>query len=125
MEKYFWFVKESKYDVYLADTLVAIELTTNGKIYMKTEPFSINDLIVIKIIENMNYKHNKKVLNVLFKFIEKIYKKGYTVSKNKYIRQKRKDIMKAIEIIENIWIKSKVRKNQLEMSTDFTDLRLE
>ena len=124
MEKYFWFIKEPKYDVYLADTLVAIELTTNGRIYMKTKPFLINELIVKKIIKNMKYKHNKKVLNVLFKFIEKIYKKGYTVSKHKYIRQKRKDIMRAIEIIENIWIKSKVKKNQLEFSMEFENMRL-
>ena len=125
MEKYFWFIKESKYDVYLADTLLAVMITCNGPEYMKTTKFVITDVIVIDIICNMKYKHNKKVLNVLFKFIEKIYKKGYTVSKHKYIRQKRKDIMNAIEIIEKIYIKSKVRKNQLQMSVDFTDLRLE
>jgi len=124
MEKYFWFIKEVNYDVYLADTLQAVMCTHNGPEYMKTTKFAITDIIVVDIVKNMNIKHNKKVLNILFKFIEKVYKKGYTVSKNKYIKQKRKDIMKAIEIIEEMWIKFKVNKNRLEMSMDFTDLHL-
>ena len=124
MRKYFWFILEEKYDVYLADTLQAVMLTFNGPQYMKTQSFYLNDQIVLQFENNMKYKHTKEVLNIFLKFIEKIYKKGYTTTKNMYIKQYREDIMNAIKVLEKHWIKYKEKQNQLEMSMDFSELCL-
>jgi len=128
MDKYFWFFKKEKSADYLSDTLIAVMRTSNGPDYMKTRDcrkrFHIKSKVVKEIVEIMKYKHTDNTLNSLLRFIERIYKEGYSMSKYKYIRDKRPDIMKAITIIETNILKYLNKKHALEMSMYFQDIDL-
>ena len=126
MDNYFWFFKKEKSAAYLSDTLIAVMRTSNGPKYMKTRDcskrFHIKSKVVKEIVEMMKYKHNNNTLNSLLKFIERIYKEGYSMSKYKYIREKRPDIMKAITIIETNMLKYQNKK--LHVLKNFENLHL-
>ena len=128
MDKYFWFFKKEKSAAYLSDTLIAVMRTSNGAKYMKTRDcrkrFHIKSKVVKEIVEIMKYKHTDNTLNSLLRFIERIYKEGYSMSKYKYIRDKRPDIMKAITIIETNMLKYQNKKHELEMTMYFEDIQL-
>ena len=87
--------------------------------------FDMKSKVISEIVENMNYKHNVTTLISLLKFIENIYKQGYTVSKYQYIRYKRPDIMNAIKIIDNWWSNYLLKKKELKFSMEFDNLRLD
>ena len=128
MEKYFWFFKKKTSAIYLSDTLIAVMMTPNGPKYMKTREshkmFHTKSKVVKEIVQNMKYKHKDRTLNALLKFIESIYKEGYSISKYKYITEKRPDIMKAIQIIETNILKYKDRKNELELSINLNEVHI-
>ena len=128
MDNYFWFFKKEKSAAYLSDTLIAVMRTSNGPKYMKTrdcrKKFHIKSKAVKEIVEMMKYKHNDNTLNSLLSFIERIYKEGYSVSKYKYIREKRPDIMEAITIIEMNILKYQNKKHELYMSMDLKNIHL-
>ena len=129
IKSYFDFFNDTELSLYITDSLLAVMRTTNGPNYMKTKneykTFDKRNCVVKSIDKNMIYNHNSKTFNFLLKFIESIYKNGYVFTKYEYIRKQRPDIMKAIRIIENQRIKYLNEKNQLEMSMDFEDLRLD
>ena len=109
MESYFDFYKNSSVNSkYLNDILMAVMLTDNGAKYMTYNCYNENTFYEIK--KNMMYPYNQE----LFLFIEKIYKNGYTISKNQYILER-----KSVQIIEKNYIKYLKRKNMLELSMDF------
>jgi len=128
MDKYFWFLKKEKSAMYLSDTLIAVMRTSNGSMYMKTrdchKKFHTRSKVVKEIVKMMNYKHNDKTLNALFRFIESIYKEGYNKSKYKYIREKRPDIMKSIAVIEMNMLKYQRKKQNLIISANLKDMHL-
>ena len=121
MESYFWFHKDA---VYLSDALLSVMRTHNGPEYMKTKdrnkPFDKRNHTIRNISNHMNNTYPE-----ILKFIENIYKDGFCVTKYKYIRNERPDIMKAIRIIEYNWIQYLYKKHSLEFSMDFENMRLE
>ena len=119
MESYFWFHKDA---VYLSNGLLAVMSTCKGAEYMKTKDRN-------KLFDKRNHtvkaicqKANK---TSVLKFIENIYKDGYSFTKYRYIREERLDIMKAVRIIEHHLIKYLYKKHLLEFSMDFEDMRLD
>ena len=126
MESYFWFHKDA---VYLSDAIVAVMLTSNGPEYMKKKDknklFDKRNHTVKSISQNMKNTYTSISFNSVLKEIENIYKDGYTVSKYRYIREERNDIIEAVRIIEYQWIKYLRKKNFLEISMDFEEMRLD
>ena len=126
LKTFFWFHKDAGY---LIDALLAVMSTANGPEYMKTKDnnklFDKRNHTVKAISQNINYSYTSIKLNEILKYIERIYKDGYTVSKNIYIQEERSDIMEAIRIIECEWIKYLRKKHFLEISMDFEDMRLD
>lgn len=129
LETFFWFFINDMSAKYISDGLLAVMITENGPTYMRSrdqsKSFDKRNKTVISISENMTYKHKSATLNVLLIFIENIYKNGYTFTKDKYIKEKRPDMMKAIQIIETRWIDYLNKKNVLEISMDFDEMRLD
>lgn len=126
LQKFFWFHKDHNH---LSNALLAVMLTSNGPEYMKTKdrskPFDRRNVTVKSISQNMNHTYTSIQFNSLLKIIELIYKDGYTVTKNRYIRNERSDIMDAVRIIEHQWIKYLYKKHSLEFSMEFEDMRLD
>jgi len=126
LKTFFWFHKDADY---LSDSLLAVMRTPNGAEYMKTKDinklFDKRNYTVKAISQNMLYKHNNSTFNLLLKFVENIHKFGYTVTKDEYIRNKRLDIMKAIQIIEKYRILYINKQQKLDFSMDFESMRLD
>ena len=126
LKTFFWFHKDADH---LSDALLAIMSTTNGPEYMKTKDehklFDKRNHTVKAIHQNMNYLHSSQKFNSILKLIEKIYKYGFTVSKYRYIREERSDIFEAVKLIECEWIRYLRKKNFLEISMDFEEMRLD
>ena len=126
LKTFFWFHKDADY---LSDALLAVMSTTNAPEYMKTKDnnklFDKRNHTVKAIYQNINYSHTPLKFNSILKFIERIYKEGYTVSKYRYIKNERSDIIKAIGVIERQWIKYLYKKNSLDFSMDFESMRLD
>ena len=80
---------------------------------------------VKSISQNMKNTYTSISFNSVLKEIENIYKDGYTVSKYRYIREERSDIMKAVRLIEYEWIKYLYRKHSLQFSMNFESMRLD
>jgi len=125
MESYFWFHKDAEY---LSDALLAVMRTLNGPDYMRTKQreksFDKRNHTVKAICQNMNNTYTPHTFNSILKFIEMVYKDGYTNVKYKYIRNERHDIMNAICIIEYRWIKYLYKNHSLDFSMDFENMRL-
>lgn len=128
LKRFFWFINDDISVMHVSDALLAVMSTVNGPDYIKNKDentiFDKRNTIVKKIYTNMNYKHNNITFNILLNFIQNIYVHGYTVTKDKYIREEREDIMDAIKLIEIYWIKYMKKKNCCELSMDFEYLRL-
>ena len=126
LKTFFWFHKDAHH---LSDALLAIMITTNGPEFMKMKDenklFDKRNHTVKAIHKNINYSHSSEKFNLILKFLEKIYKYGYTVSKYMYIREERSDIMEAVRLIKYQWIKYLRKKNFLEISMDFEEMRLD
>ena len=126
MESYFWFHKDA---VYLSDALLAVMRTGNGPEYMKTKDihksFDKRNHTVKAICQNMNNTYTSDKFNSILKFIEMIYKDGYSITKYRYIQNEKHDIMNAVSIIEHHWIQYLYKKHSLEFSMDFENMRLD
>jgi len=128
LEKYFWFFNDNTSAIYFSDLMISIIGTPNGKRYMKSRnrnhKFHIKSKIVQEIIKKMKYKHSDLNIEYMLKFVENICKHGYSVTKYKYIRKERPDIMNHVKIIEKNWLQYKKRKLVLELSMNIENLKL-
>lgn len=70
-------------------------------------------------------KNTNEIDHLLVEHINDIYKYGYSNTKYNYIRNNRSDIINAVQIIEKYWLKYQMKNNYLEMSMDFSDMRLD
>jgi hypothetical protein len=107
----FWFFKDITMGLYLNDAYNAVMLTRNGEVYMKTKtpdkPFLvINDPFIIEFRNRLKYKdkHDATSFTVLMRLTEHIFKSGLDNFKIAYIKENRRDMCRAVRIIENKWL---------------------